>query len=139
MIRNKTYVTLLSSAARSADTEVDETTLPHKPYNNLRPSRTNVTFFEAQGVHFILDVTAIVSGTITFVLEGYDPASNDYYTVLQGSAISSTGTSIYKIGVGFTPVANATANDFFPAQWRITIDHSGSNSATYSLGAWIYG
>lgn len=79
------------------------------------------------------------AASITFKIEGYDTASGVYYNVLTGAAISSTGTTVFKVGFGFQPVPNLTANDFVPGRWKITITHATGDNIAYSLGVWLYG
>lgn len=139
MVRAKTYITLLASAARTSTTTVDQSTLPAKVYDSFRKYRTEIGYFETQCAHIILSVSALSAGSLTVTISGKDIASGNFYTILAGSAVSSTGTTVYKIGLAFTGVPNLTANDFLPGSWKIEVAHSTGDSITYSLGIWLYG
>lgn len=87
--------------------------------------------------HVIVDVTAAAGTGVTPKIQGKDAASGKYYDVLVGSVITTTGTSVLKVGPGLTASANAAASDFLPAVWRVVVTHSDSSSLTYSVGAVI--
>lgn len=110
---------VLQSAARTA--------------TNNSATFTNRT---ARSLHLIIDVTVAPGGdTVTPKIEGYDPISGKFYTLLTGAAISTTGTNILKIGPGISASANAAAADFLPAYWRVVMTHSAAGSFTYSVAA----
>lgn len=112
-------LTVLASAVRAAS-------------NNSADQKNR----NATGLHLIIDVTAVPGvDTVTFVIKGKDPLSGKYYTVLSGSAISATGTTVLKMFPGFTNVANSVANDVLPADWRVEVTHSAATNFTYSVGA----
>lgn len=90
----------------------------------------------ARRLHLIIDVTVAPGvDTVTPKIEGYDPISGKFYTLLTGAAISTTGTNILKIGPGLSASANVSAADFLPAFWRVTMTHSAATSFTYSVAA----
>ena len=108
---------LLASAARTATT--------------TSPTIVNANW---RAIHFILDVTAVPGGdSITFEFQGRDLSTLAWYPILTGAALLTTGTRVYKVGIGFTPVADFTANDLIPYISRVVITHSGAGSFTYSL------
>lgn len=82
----------------------------------------------------VLDVTAYTSGTLTLTIQGKDPASGKYYTLLTGAAVNSISTNVYKIGPGLPVTANVSANDLVPVAWRISIAGASTPIATYSAG-----
>lgn len=111
--------TVLASAARTATTTSDT-------FTNLHSRRA----------HIIIDVTVAPGvDTVTPKIEGYDAVSGKYYTLLTGAAISSTGTTVLKIGPGLAASANVSAADFLPLKWRVTMTHSAGTSFTYSVAA----
>lgn len=83
----------------------------------------------------ILDVTVAPGvDTVTVAIQGNDPVSLKYYTILTGAAVSATGTTTYKVCPGITAAANAAASDMVPKKWRVNVTHSAGTSFTYSLG-----
>ena len=89
-----------------------------------------------RGIHVIIDVTAVTSTpSTTFTLQGKDPASGQYYTLLASAALTGTGTTVLKVFPGATASANAAANDCLPAVWRVNCTHGNANSMTYSVAA----
>lgn len=89
-----------------------------------------------RALHLIVDVTVIGADTLTIEIQGrqlFPPFS--FYPLLTGLAISATGTTVYKIGQGFTGISNLTANDMIPAVWQVVATHSGADPITYSINA----
>lgn len=82
-------------------------------------------------LHVICDVTA-AGGTATLRIAGVDPASGKDYPLLTAAAITSVGTTVYKVGPGLTVAADST-NDHVPRQFRITVDVTG-DKVTFSVG-----
>ena len=111
--------TVLPSLARTATTV-------------LSPDQVNVQW---TGATIIIDVSARTSGTYTPTIQGKDPASGNYFTLLVGSAISSTGTTALNVGKGLTAVANAAAGVPLPRTWRISLTGTATPSMTFSVGA----
>lgn len=113
---------ILGSAARTTETTSDEqTNLNHR------------------AAHFIVDVTAIVATpSITVNIEAQDTASSVWYPILISAAITATGTTVLKVGPGYTPVANLTANDSLPYRWRVRVEHADADSITYSVGVNLF-
>lgn len=88
-----------------------------------------------QAAHFIINVTAVPgTDTITPTIQGVDALGNSY-TLLTGTAISTTGITALKIGRGMTGVANASASDLLPDQYKVLMTHSAGSSFTYSVTA----
>lgn len=86
------------------------------------------------GVHCILDTTAYTSGTVTLTIQGKDPASLKYYTLLSGAGVASTSTNVYKVFPAATVTANVSANDKLPTIWRISIAGGSTPVSTNSVG-----
>jgi len=88
------------------------------------------------GAHFILDVTAVSgSASITLSVEGKDPVSGKYYTILTSGNIVAVNTYVFKIMPGITTATNQAAADFIPSEFRVTMTHATGDSITYSIGA----
>lgn len=87
------------------------------------------------GVHFIIRVTVAPGGdTITPYIQGKDALGN-YYDLLVGSAIDSTGITVIKLGPSIAPLESGAASDIVPSVYRLRIVASGSGSFTYSVAA----
>lgn len=88
--------------------------------------------YNAKGGQFYINITAL-TGTLTVTIEGKDPASGTYYTVLASSALSSTGFTLLTIYPGMTASANAVANNILPKTFRIK-QVVATGPATYTIG-----
>lgn len=74
-----------------------------------------------RGLLCFIDITAI-SGTtpsLTVTVQGKDPVSGKYYTLLASAALNATGTTVLRIYPGLTAAANLTASDILPTDFRI--------------------
>lgn len=102
-------------------------------------AQTSSTYdnYTHRGIHFVINVSAIAAttGSITPTIQGFDEASQTYYTLLTGIAITTTGTTVLKIYPGISAVANVSASDFLPAKWRVSIAVADATSITYSITA----
>lgn len=87
------------------------------------------------GAIVTIDCTAITSSpSVVFTLQGKDPASGKYYTILASAAIVGTGTTTMRVHPDLTAAANTVAKDMMPAVWRIIATAADSDSITYSVG-----
>ena len=94
----------------------------------------NVTSPDAIALHLIIDVTAVASTpSVVPTIQGFDPTSGAYYDILVGNAITTTGTTVLKVGLSIAASANAAAQDLIPVQWRVKMTHADSDSITYTL------
>lgn len=107
-----------SSAARTA-----------LSYNTI--DFTNLT---ARGVVVVINTTVFTAGTYTYTIQGKDPASGNYYTILASAAIAATGTVVLRVYPGLTAAANTVASDVLPKTWRILITGATSPNQTASVG-----
>jgi len=82
----------------------------------------------------IVTVSARTGGSITPSIEGYDPASSSWYTILTGTAISSVSQQVLQVGPNFAATSNVSVNTILPATWRVTLTSSSAN-LTASVGA----
>lgn len=87
-----------------------------------------------RGIHVIVNISAYTSGTFTPTIQGKDPITGTYYTILAGTALNSTGTTILKVYPGITAAANASASDFIPKTWRVSMVGASTPVATFSVG-----
>lgn len=105
-------------------------------------SRTVATTFGTfvnvnhRALHIVVGVTVIGADDLTIEIQGrqlFPPF--DFYPLLVGLPLTATGTTVYKIGIGFSPIANLTANDMIPAVWNVVATPSGVDPITYSINA----
>ena len=89
-----------------------------------------------RAIHVIVNVTAIGADSLTITINGrvaFPPFN--FYPLLTSAAITTTGVTVLKIGIGFTPVSNLTANDMVPYITNVVATHSGADPITYSIAA----
>lgn len=118
------HVTVFPSEARTASTNSFDfkNSVENGGLNNV-------------GMLCVIDCTAIASSpSVVFTIEGKDPTSGKYYTILASAPIVGTGTTILRVHPEFTAASNTVAKDFIPAVWRIKAVAGNSNSITYSVG-----
>lgn len=131
---NETQIILLNSAARTA-TPTDSSLLVE---NESAFIVAQFGRFQKYSAHIIIDVTAQSGGSFIPSIQNYDKASNKYYDVLVGKAISTTGMTNLRIGPDYAPKANLVAKDFLTQKWKLLLTHQNSNSITYSCGANVF-
>ncbi len=71
----------------------------------------------------VLNLTAHTgTESVTWVLQGKQPGTTNYYTVVAPSAALATeGTSVLSVGANFTAVANVAAQQAMPSTWRVQV------------------
>lgn len=93
-----------------------------------------------RGLALVIDVTAIAATpSITVTIQGKDPVSGKYYTLLASAAITTVSTTVLRVYPGLTAAANLAANDVLPEIWRASVAHGDADSITYSIGACVIG
>lgn len=65
-----------------------------------------------------VDITA-VTGSLTVTIQGKDPASGKYYTILASAALAAVATTVLRVFPGAAVTANVSANDVLPKTWRV--------------------
>lgn len=81
----------------------------------------------------ILDVTVVPGvDTVQLTIEGKDPVSGKYYTILTAAARSTTGTDVLSVQPGGPVTANIAANASLPDVYRVRVIHSAGTNFTYS-------
>lgn len=81
-----------------------------------------------RGITVIVDLTAVsgTSPTCVVTIEGLDPQSGKYFTLLASASLTGVGTTILKVFPGATASANAVANDQLPKFWRVKTTIGGT-------------
>lgn len=112
-------IVLASGARTTTQTQADQTNYNHR------------------GIIAVLDMTTVGTGSVTLEIDGKDPVSGKYYSLLTGAAVTTNVTNVYRVYPGLTAAANATANDVLPRTWRLKITANNANTATYSVGVML--
>ena len=83
---------------------------------------------------FVFNVT-LDPGTasVTPSIEGKDPVSGAYYTILTGAAVAATGVTVMRVGPTITAAANVAANAILPKEFRVSVAVADAESLTYSF------
>lgn len=85
---------------------------------------------------FVIDVTATsATPSVVFTIEGKDPLSGAFWTILTDAAVTATGTTFLQVGKDITAATNVAANQFLPDEYRVTATHADADSITYSVSA----
>lgn len=86
----------------------------------------------ADGAQIYINVTALGGAptNVTFTIQGKDPVTGSYYTILAGAAITSAGNQVLRVFPGAPATANVSANDFLPRTWRISWAFTGGTAPT---------
>lgn len=115
--RKNTGKEILASAARTSTTVSGDISNPH-----------------ARGGHIIVDVSDIVDDpTMIMFVQGKDPVSGNYYSILQTIIINVVDTYLFKVYPGITDVPGYATPDILPDVFRVLMLHLGSDSTTYSV------
>ena len=94
------------------------------------------------GASIVIDITAITgtTPTATFTVQGKDPVSGKYYTILASTALNATGTTVLKIYPGLTVAANSVASDVLPRTFKVAVTIAGTTPAvTATVGVNTHG
>ena len=90
----------------------------------------------ARGVVVMLNVTAVPGiDTVTLTIEGKDPVSGVYATLLTAAPRVTAGTDVLNVGPGVVVTALLSANAQLPDVYRVRVIHSAGTSFTYSVSA----
>lgn len=118
-VRCNTSAIVLASAARTA-------TVNSADFSN----------YNFKGLHLTVNVSSITATpSIVVNLQGKDPISGTYYTLLSSTAITATGLTVLKICPGIAPIVNRATSDILPLTWRVNVTHGDADPITYSIGA----
>jgi|SRR5262245_35664813 len=92
--------------------------------------------YNARGVKLFINTGAFGSGSsaITVTLQGKDPVSGQYYTILASASLTAGTFLVLSAYPGLTASANVTANDVLPRTFRITYQASNWGTGGSVLG-----
>lgn len=117
--RNNHEVTVLASAARSADTNSAD-----------QPN------YNARGVVVSIDITVLGSTNLTITVTYKDSLSGKYVTILASAALIATGTYTLVVYPSATPASNLVANFPLPRFWRVQSVRGGTpGTDTFSVSS----
>lgn len=89
---------------------------------------------------FIIDITVDpAAASLTFTVEGIDPASLKKYTILASAAKAATGTFTMRVYPSAVAAANVAATDFLPENFNFKVAVADTDSMTYSVGFISFG
>ncbi len=88
------------------------------------------------GLHAIVNIATITGTTpsVTVTVEGYDPVSATYYTLLASAALTAAGQTVLKIFPAAAAAANLAANDIIPDTIRVRATIAGTTPAVTATG-----
>jgi len=72
--------------------------------------------------------------TMTVTIQGKDPVSGSYYSILTSAALTASTFSVLTVYPGLTAAANVTANDILPKTWRVTYQATNWGTSGSTLG-----
>lgn len=81
-----------------------------------------------RGAVVVIDVTAITGtgASLTVTIEGKDPHSGKYYTILASAALTAVGTTVLRIHPSLAAAANSVAKDLMPRDFRVSYTIAGT-------------
>lgn len=88
-----------------------------------------------RGCIVVIDATAIsATPSVVFNIEGRDPASSKWVSLLASAAVTAVSTTTLRVYPGLTAAANLVASDVLPEMIRIRPVHGDADSITYTVG-----
>lgn len=101
--------------------------------NNNSADQVN---YNGRGIKLFLSTGAQGTGasTITVTLQGKDPVSGAYYTILQSAALAANAFTVLSVYPGLATTANVSANDVLPRTWRVTWQATAWGTGGSTLG-----
>jgi hypothetical protein len=89
-----------------------------------------------RGAHIIISVSASAdTPSVVPKIQGKNQLTGAWYDILTGAAITGTGVTVLKVFPGAPVTTNVSTNDFLPEKWRVRMEHSDTDSITYSVAA----
>lgn len=101
----------------------------------LSQNTTDLTNLNGRGLKLFVNMSAVGTGSVTVTVQGKDPTSGNYYTILASAAIVANGFTSYTVYPGAPVAANVSANDILPRTWRVLATANNANPAAYSVSA----
>jgi len=96
----------------------------------------DLTNHNHKGIQLGVNLTAIsASTTMQVTIQGKDVVSGQYYTLLQGASLASTGFVLMTVYPGAPTTSNVSISQVLPRTYRISVTVSGSGTATATIGS----
>lgn len=106
----------------------------------LQASRTTTSSVIVQtkgatGVIATINVTDLQATTPSLILsiEGYDPSTASFYTILADAAVATVTSSSISIAPGLPATANVSIPAVLPDTIRVTVSHGDTDTVTYAV------
>ena len=93
----------------------------------------DLTNVDSRGLKLFVNMSLVGTGSITVTVQGKDPTSGTYYTILASAAIVANGFTTYTVYPGAPVTANASVNDILPRTWRVLVTANNANPANYTV------
>lgn len=91
------------------------------------------TNYNARGIQVVVDITAITGTNIVVTIQGKDPTSGKYFTLLASAALTGTGTTVLTVYPGCIAAANSVANLPLPRTWRVITTNTAISAITATV------
>lgn len=124
-----TVPSLLNGA--SFDRQRNNTTAALVAAGTTTTQTVSFTTFNARGLAVVVDISSFTSGSLTLAINGVTASGYTYPLFSSISALTATGITVYRVGMGLTPAAGAYANDVLPRTVQIVATVSGT--LTYGI------
>lgn len=89
----------------------------------------------ATGLVVVVNITAFTGTSITFNIEGFDPASGLWYLLLASAALAAVATTTLTVDPRVPQVTNVTAQKPIAPRMRVRPVGSAITTLNYSVGA----
>lgn len=90
-----------------------------------------------RGAHFTLRINsgASTAQAVTLTVQGLVPGTTaTFYTVLASTPTKTTGVNVFKVYPDGVGIANLSASDLLPTNFRVNSTLASTHSITYGVG-----
>lgn len=91
-----------------------------------------------RGLVVMINITNINGGTYTVTIQGKDPVSGGYYTLLVSAALAANALTTLTVYPGVAVTANVSASAPLPRIWRVSVTVATA-TVTGTIGACVIG
>ena len=128
------YASLLIAVPNA---NVDNVTLINAVATTTTQVSSDQTNNYGRGVIVYLNMATVGTGSVTLTIQGKDPVSGTYYTLLAGAAVITNVFNTYTVYPGAPVITNVSASSPLPKTWRVSIVANNANAVTYTASAAI--
>jgi hypothetical protein len=93
------------------------------------------TNWSGRGAKVYVNITSIGTSTVTVTIQGKDPVTGTYYTLLTSAALAANAFTVLEVYPGIAVTANVSANVVLPKTWRVQAVEAGGTVATFTVSA----